>query len=846
MRKLTPLSIVGAVLRTLNPKVKPVSHKELGGTARLDSLRPEPHRGIAGGARWLGYVVIFPGALCWIALTSPETSPPWLELSLVALMLLGSRFMVRQAKESTSGLLGFSWRTVQDRGPLAVTLALITLTLVIRLIASGLPSSIDATLYKVGSYLFLASCVAGLYSSWAVARSLVRVRRDEYVRMHEWGNPVSGKLKAAVGVPITSPEMHSMVHFESDQVIIDPVPPLIAERFSGIELAMARGHVDDVMLSEDSTPQRICFVPITPEWLVCRTVLRSCDFTLLGFDEREIEDAEILGRSLIVAPDAVNPDASKPAKPRAASAAEHVSEKDFGQIQRFAMDATDSMTIVGYDLNRYNSETRRYEKLIYIQRVSAEEKVILERIAHQLKTKIWGMWLEFHWVENDEDDRGEHPQRIDSVVVKRSPVGGLTPEQREQIWRPVIAMMPKGSNGWMIEDDQQSGFVTLRYGTPLVLPDGVSVLDMIPQQVNPMDWAKIPLGVGVDGKPLGLDLSKVPHTLIAGKPGSGKSTLLRTDMAQRVARGHKLMVFDPFKKAPWATMFKPYTIAWSMEIRGVANALAFVYEESKRRGKVIRAHGKENWYDFSTEDRDKLGLYPISIYFDEYESAIFTKDLKTTALAFGKDSKRYLSDEKYNAAVGLMQHYVAQIGIESRFAGLYLVVATQFPYKEKLGAARNVLGNTIQLHQAGAAIQSSEIGLAMGADASRAVELLTEFSAPRPGHEAPVGLGVIQNSETGTLNAMKIAFLSPDEVVPLMVSLGVPECRPWRVTDALGIGIRAEEIPDPRTPVAPPATTLTHLEEEVDVAHDWMDDENEEAAAIPRKARSKLVELFGE
>ena len=517
MRKLTPLRVVGAVLRTLNPKVKTVSHKELGGTARLDSLRPEPHRGIAGGARWLGYAIIFPGTLCWIAVTSPEASPPWLELSLVALMLLGSRFVVRQAKESTSGLLGHSWRTVQDRGFLAAALALITLTLIIRLLAAGLPSSIDGMFYTVGSYLFLASCVAGLYGSWALARSFVRVRGDEYARMHEWGNPVSGKLKAAVGLPITSPEMHSMVHFEFDQVIIDPVPPFIAERFSGIELAMARAHVDDVMLSEDSTPQRICFVPITPEWLERRKLLRSSDFTLLGFDERAIEDVEILGRNVIVGPDTVNPDASKPAKPRAASAAEHISEKDFGQIQRFAMDATDSMTIVGYDLNRYNSDTRRYEKLIYVQRVTAEEKVILERIANLLKPKIWEMWLEFHWVPNAEDDRGEYPQRIDTVVVKRSPVGGLTPEKREQIWRPVIAMMPKGSNGWMIEDDQQTGFVTLRYGKKLQLPSTISYDWDIP-----LAYRAIPFAVSEREELLSLGALE-SNILFGGTPGSGKS-----------------------------------------------------------------------------------------------------------------------------------------------------------------------------------------------------------------------------------------------------------------------------------------------------------------------------------
>lgn len=520
MRKLTPLRVAGVVLRTLNPKKpkrKPVSHKELGGTARLDSLRPEPHRGIAGGARWIGYAIIFPGVLCWIAVTSPKTSPPWLELSLVALMLIGSRFIVRQAKESTSGLLGFSFRTVKDRGALAAALVLITVTLITRLIAAGLPSSMSGPFYQIGTYLFLASCAVGLYNSWALARGLVRLRRDEYARMHEWGNPVTGKLKAVVGVPITSPEMHSMVHFESDQVIIDPVPPLIADRFSAIELAMARGHVDDVMLSSDSTPHRICFVPITPEWLERRNLLRSSDFTLVGFDEREVEDVEILGRDLIVAPDTVHPDASIPTKPRAALAAEHVSEKDFGQIQRFAMDAEDGMTIVGYDLNRYNSENRRYEKLIYVQRVTGDERAVLERMANLLKSKIWEMWLEFHWVTNDEDDRSEHPLRIDTVVVKRSPVRGLTTEQREQTWRPIIGMMPKGSNGWVIEDDQHSGFVILRYGKKLQLPSSISY-----DWETRLTYRAIPFAVSEREELLCLGALE-SNILFGGTPGSGKS-----------------------------------------------------------------------------------------------------------------------------------------------------------------------------------------------------------------------------------------------------------------------------------------------------------------------------------
>jgi energy-coupling factor transporter ATP-binding protein EcfA2 len=451
-----------------------------------------------------------------------------------------------------------------------------------------------------------------------------------------------------------------------------------------------------------------------------------------------------------------------------------------------------------------------------VSAVTEAEASVYDRSAHLLGLNPWDFSLEIEWAENDEGDRDIHPLRFDVLKVKRAPVRGLTKDKRLPIWQGIVESLPGGSDGCKIEDDDVTGTAVVRYGKPLALPKDVRTIDLLPKYVDPMGWAKVTYGVGVDGRPIAIDLSKVPHVLIAGKPGSGKSTLLRTDTAVRLANGHKVVVLDHAKKAPWAVAFKPYTILWCTENRAIANALAFIYEESRRRGKLIREHGLENWYDFTLEERERFNIYPLSIYFDEYESAIDPKDLKTTELAYGKDSARYTADQRFNAAVGKIMTYMEQIGKEARYAGIFLVVSTQFPYANKLAGSRNVLGNTIQLAAPGTALQSSEIGLAMGSDTAETIELLTKYSRVRTGEKPPVGLSVIRDSENGTLAAMKIAYLEPADVVSTMKTLGVQECQPWRITDELGVGLRAEETPDPRQPIAPPVLKLTHLDEEAE------------------------------
>lgn len=189
-------------------------------------------------------------------------------------------------------------------------------------------------------------------------------------------------MNERVGKAITTPEIHKAVHFETDCVRIFPASPDIAERFSGIELAMARRHIDQWMLDEDSTPTDIRFVLITDEQLLRRQTLRASNYTLLGFDDREIDDEEILKRSITIDPALVSPAATIPPKPRAAQAAEHVTEKDLPLIQRFA--AEQGMTVVGFDLHRWNPAKERFEKLIYVQTVTQEEAEIIQLISNRL------------------------------------------------------------------------------------------------------------------------------------------------------------------------------------------------------------------------------------------------------------------------------------------------------------------------------------------------------------------------------------------------------------------------------------------------------------------------------
>jgi hypothetical protein len=651
------------------------------------------------------------------------------------------------------------------------------------------------TWLKIGESLWLGFLIAvivvdvlGLSSARRLAQRFVTWSRTEYQRKRYWlddDNRLGGLLGLRQSVLLSK----DAVHFDGEDIIVDPVPPEAQAAYSGLqERILLRGE-DDYMIAPDSSMKRVHLTPVTDEERNTRDLYRRTNGLVIA-ERTELYPGTDERPSIVwTLPPTFD-------------------EKKMPALQELA--SSHGYTVVRRDL-------ASSIKTAKVSPVSNIEAAIYARAATLLKINIWDLDMAFVWKELDDGT-----WRIDQVQVFNVPVAGLTPEKRRETWRALVSAIPDGSDGWKIQDDQQTGVATLRYGEPLRLPENDTTRELVAisdLSSDPMAWARVPYGIKTDGTKLIHYLPSVPHLLVAGKPGTGKSAFARHILATRLALGHQVAIFDHAKKAAFAKGFREYALMWATENRAIANGLAFLREEGARRYTIIRQLGYENWYDLSPKQRLEHGIAPITVFFDELENALDSSgiDVRATAEIYGKDSPQVLAESKKLRAIAFIYKYLAQIGKVDRAAGLYLVVLTQFPYQEILKGIRNPLGMVVQLAATGVTLKSNEVQPALGPDTTEGIELLTKFTTPHDGAKDIVGVGVMQDSVEGGLSPFKTPWLALNDVQPFLDGMGVQTVSPWRFTDQLGIGLRAEETPDHRTPVEPPfGQLLSHKDDDTD------------------------------
>jgi S-DNA-T family DNA segregation ATPase FtsK/SpoIIIE len=169
------------------------------------------------------------------------------------------------------------------------------------------------------------------------------------------------------------------------------------------------------------------------------------------------------------------------------------------------------------------------------------------------------------------------------------------------------------------------------------------------------DW-QVPLGVGVDGAPVELDLVRDgPHLLVAGTTGSGKSELLQTlvlGLALRRSPADLALVLVDFKGGAsfGACAGLPHVVGQVTDLEpGLAGrALTALRAELHRRERVLAAHG--------VADAAALpdGTLPrLVVVIDEF---------------------RALADDLPEFLPGLLR-----VAAQGRSLGVHLVLATQRP-----------------------------------------------------------------------------------------------------------------------------------------------------------------------
>ncbi len=175
--------------------------------------------------------------------------------------------------------------------------------------------------------------------------------------------------------------------------------------------------------------------------------------------------------------------------------------------------------------------------------------------------------------------------------------------------------------------------------------------------VNNKASLALALGRDVTGKPMIIDLAKMPHMLIAGSTGTGKSVGINSILVSLLYRNTpqdvKFILIDPKRVELNLYNGIPHLLTPAItESDQAINALKWVVAEMDRRYRLLSEAGKRNIGEYNEESELKLNY--IVVVVDELA------DLMATAQA------------EVEAAIVRL----AQVG---RGSGIHLILATQSP-----------------------------------------------------------------------------------------------------------------------------------------------------------------------
>jgi S-DNA-T family DNA segregation ATPase FtsK/SpoIIIE len=202
------------------------------------------------------------------------------------------------------------------------------------------------------------------------------------------------------------------------------------------------------------------------------------------------------------------------------------------------------------------------------------------------------------------------------------------------------------------------------------------LIDASPQDVADMS---IPLFLGKDvsGRPLAIDMAKMPHLLIAGRTGTGKSvclnTLILSILATRSPEQVRMLMIDPkmvelspYKRIPH--LMHPVIT----DMKKAEAVLAWAVDKMEERYDLLARCGVrhlDSYNKLTLEKRfERMGLDPSS---EEAESipermpyiVIVADEMADMMMTSGKD----------------VEGHIIRLAQKSRAVGIHLVLATQKP-----------------------------------------------------------------------------------------------------------------------------------------------------------------------
>lgn len=268
------------------------------------------------------------------------------------------------------------------------------------------------------------------------------------------------------------------------------------------------------------------------------------------------------------------------------------------------------------------------------------------------------------------------------------PVGAVAPTGRESLARDIERTLARYSVAGSVADEvhgpsaslyrialgdgvKVSAFTALQPELQLALGGGVRCLPdagngcvgvevaakertIVPYgSLSAASGVNVPVGVAIDGEALSIDLTAMPHMIVAGTTGSGKSAFLNTvlcGLLQASPDDVQLALIDP--KQVEMTPYEDVPHLWqpvASDPRTAFDVLSDLVAEMEERYSEMKGVGVRSFGDY----RAATGAPYLVCVIDEFADLIMT-----------------------NKAV---EDLVVRLGQKGRAAGVHVVLATQRP-----------------------------------------------------------------------------------------------------------------------------------------------------------------------
>jgi DNA segregation ATPase FtsK/SpoIIIE, S-DNA-T family len=207
----------------------------------------------------------------------------------------------------------------------------------------------------------------------------------------------------------------------------------------------------------------------------------------------------------------------------------------------------------------------------------------------------------------------------------------------------------------------------------------VRLRELIEACPDAIDKMRIPLFLGKDvsGRPVVVDLTKMPHLLIAGRTGTGKSVCLNTlilsmlmtrspDQVKMLLIDPKMVELSPYKRVPH--LMHPVIT----DMKKAEAVLAWAVDKMEERYDLLAQVGVRHLDSYNKLGKekilDKLGLDPDSEEAEQIPESmpyiiIVADEMADMMMTSGKD----------------VEGHIIRLAQKSRAVGIHLVLATQKP-----------------------------------------------------------------------------------------------------------------------------------------------------------------------